>query len=280
MDGTFTSNPEIFAQLYTIQYVKVNNEFTPQCWCLLPDKQAVTYTRLFQQMTQQATSVNLQLKPTCVHIDFKLAVVQAVRNEFGIEPSSCLFHFSQSILRHFQQCGLQAEYNNNTVRTWIRRLIALPLLPQIRIDQAFAAIVAAAPNIQGSNAMNNFVNDTYINPAGALFSTNVWNCYGCIDRTTNACEGYHSVIISYFRQRHPDPYKFIRFLQEQEAEIERRLAQLQQGAPARKRKTKYVLVDEALNHLSNQYFAAGSPNVARLFQYMDAVAHQLYDVKH
>lgn len=282
MDGTFTSNPEIFAQLYTI-HVKVDGEFAPQLWCLLPDKTAATYSRLFRLLAQAAAAANQQLQPTCIHIDFEQAVVQAVRNEFQIEPSGCLFHFSQSLLRHLQQCGLQTAYNTNAppaVRQWIRRLIALPLVPPLRIDQAFNAIVNGAPNIPGKDAMNNYVNDTYVDPHGALFPRDLWNCYGVKDRTTNACEGYHSVINSHFRQRHPDPFTFIKFLQQQEAEIERRLVQLQQGAPPRKRKAPYVLVDESLDRLRVQYFGAGIPSVARLLQYMDAVAHQLYDVKH
>ena len=36
MDGTFSSNPAIFVQLYTI-HVKCNDEFVVQLWCLLPD---------------------------------------------------------------------------------------------------------------------------------------------------------------------------------------------------------------------------------------------------
>jgi hypothetical protein len=114
----------------------------------------------------------------------------------------------------------------------------------------------------------------------AMFPRDVWNCYGQRDRTTNICEGYHSTINGHFRQRHPSPFTFAEFLKQQEAELERRIAQLQQGAPPRKRRAKYVLVDEALDRLRNTYFGNGMPNVARLLQYLDAVAHQLYDVKH
>jgi hypothetical protein len=282
MDGTFTSTPEIFVQLYTL-HIKVDDEFIPQLWCWLPDKQAATYTRLFQLMAQKATAAHLQLHPTVIHIDFEMAVVQAVRAVFGIEPSGCLFHFGQSILRHVQQCGLQTSYNDSNppaVREWIRRLIALPLVAPLKLDQAFQAIVAAAPNVPGANQMNDYVNDTYLNPNTAMFPRAVWNCFGQKDRTTNVCEGYHSVLNSHFRQRHPSPFAFIDFLKQQEGETERRVAQLQHGAPPRKRKAKYVLVDEALDRLRNTYFGNGVPGVNRLLQYLDAVAHQLNDVKH
>jgi hypothetical protein len=116
-------------------------------------------------MVQEATAAQLRLRPTTIHIDFEMAVMQSVRAVFGIEPSGCLFHFTQSILRHMQQCGLQTSYNDcnpPAVREWIRCLLAMPLLPPIRLDQAFRAITAAAPNIPGRDVMNNYVNDTYV----------------------------------------------------------------------------------------------------------------------
>jgi hypothetical protein len=126
---TFTSNPEILAQLYTL-HIKVGDEFFPQLWCLLPDKQAATYTRLFQLMVQEATAAQLQLRQTTIHIDFEMDVMQSVRAVFGIQPSGYLLHFTQSILRHVQQCGLQTSYNDcnpPAVREWIRREIG-PLI--------------------------------------------------------------------------------------------------------------------------------------------------------
>jgi hypothetical protein len=282
MDGTFSAQPHIFAQLYTI-HVKIDNEFFPQLWCLLPDKQGATYTRLFQLLKQEALNINLQLMPASVHTDFEMGVIQALRAEFQIDASGCLFHYSQSVLRHLQQVGLQAAYNTNNppeVRQWIRRLIALPLVPPLRLDQAFQAIVVNSPNVPGRDAMNDYVLNTYSDPNNATFSRDIWNCFGSQDRTTNVCEGYHSALNAQFKHRSPDPYRFIAFLQEQDEQLERRVAQLQIGAPPKKRKSKYVLVDEAIARLKDQYFANGIPSLARLLQYIDAVGHQLYDVKH
>jgi len=282
MDGTYTSNPDIFAQLYTI-HIKVDNEFAPQLWCLLPDKQAATYIRLFYLLKQEATARNLLMQPTTIHIDFEQAVIQAVRTEFGIEPTGCLFHFTQNILRHMQQTGLQVAYNTNNppaVRVWIRRLISLPLVPPIRIDQAYQAAVANAPNIPERDALHTYMENTYIDANRALYGRQTWTCYGTNDRTTNACEGYHHSLNVNFKRRHPDPFTFIEILQKHEADLERRLQQLQLGVAPKKRKAKYIAVDAALVRLRENYFGAGIPNVARLLHYMDAVAHQLYDVKH
>lgn len=281
MDGTFSSNPAIFTQLYTI-HIKCHDEFIAQLWCLLPDKAGATYVRLFQLLQQRAAQLNLQLQPAVIHVDFEQAVMQSIRSEFHIEPSGCLFHFSQSVLRHLQQTGLQVAYNTNAppeVRTWVRRLIALALVPPIRVEQGFQAAIANAPNVVGRDAMNDYMLNTYI-AQNALFSRQIWNCFQERNRTINVCEGYHHVINEKFRGSRPDPFKFITFLQEQEGCIERRVAQLQVGAPPKKRKAAYVRVDEALDRLSNQYFGVRMPSVAGLLQYMDAVAHQMYDVKH
>ena len=154
MDGTFSSNPDIFAQLHTV-HIKLHDEFFPQLWCLLPDKQALTYERLFRLLKQRAVLRNSNLQPATIHVDFEQAVMNSIRMEFRTEPSGCLFHYSQSILRHVQQTGLQVAYNTNIppdVRQWIRRLIALPLVPPLRIDHMFQAVVANAPNVFGRDA--------------------------------------------------------------------------------------------------------------------------------
>lgn len=282
MDGTFSAVPNIFAQLYTI-HIKVLDEFMPHIWCLLPDKQLNTYTRLFQLLKAEAFRMNCFLIPTTIHIDFEMAVITAIRGEFGIEPSGCLFHFNQSILRHMASNGLQTQYNNNNppeVRKTVRRLMALPLVPPIRLDQAFQAIAANSPPVLGMDIMLDYVRDTYVDQQRALFDRTIWNCFGMKDRTTNSCEAYHRVINEFFHHRHPDPFRFCKFVQDQEMEYERRYGQLQMGAPAKKRRPVYMLVDEALNRLRHTYFVARMPNVQAVIIYMDAVAHQLYDVKH
>lgn len=255
----------------------------PHLWCLLPDKSLNTYTRLFQLLKAEALRINSVLHPRTVHIDFEMAVITAVRQEFRIEPSGCLFHFNQSILRHMAANGLQTLYNNNNppdVRKTVRRLMALPLVPPVRIDQAFQDIVINAPPVAGMDAMIDYVRDTYIDPQRALFDRAIWNCYDMKDRTTNSCEAYHRVINEFFHHRHPDPFRFCKFVQQQEMEIERRHGQLQMGAPPKKRRPVYILVDDALARLRNTYFGARIPNINALMAYMDAVAHQLYDVKH
>jgi hypothetical protein len=72
--------------------------------------------------------------------------------------------------------------------------------------------------------------------------------------------------------------------EEQQADKERHIAQQQVGALSRKRKSAYILVDDALDRLFYAISILGrayrtSPGCFK-FQYMRAVAYQMYDVKH
>ena len=72
-----------------------------------------------------------------------------------------------------------------------------------------------------------------IEPLNAIFKRDMWNCYAVEDRTTHTCESYHHVLNAQFKHKQPDPFTFISFLQSEEATIERRISQLQTGAPMR-----------------------------------------------
>ena len=52
---------------------------------------------------------------------------------------------------------MQVEYNTDTThgtRRWVRRLMAIPLVPPIRVQGVYQRIVAQVPNIQQAAAMH------------------------------------------------------------------------------------------------------------------------------
>ena len=98
MDGTFKSCPVIFAQIYTI-HNKLNEQYFAVAMASLPDKSEQTYRRLIREIDLAAAMRGLRVHPQEMHIDFEIAVMQAVRHELGINPTGCLFHFCKSIYR-------------------------------------------------------------------------------------------------------------------------------------------------------------------------------------
>jgi hypothetical protein len=100
---------------------------------------------MFRLLQTAAVNANATFAPTTIHVDFELAVINAVSHELHVTATGCLFHFTQSIYRKIQAVGLQVQYNTDNpagVRQWLRRLMALPLLPPLRLQQVYAAIVA------------------------------------------------------------------------------------------------------------------------------------------
>jgi hypothetical protein len=74
-------------------------------------------------------------------------------------------------------------------------------------------------------------------------------------------------------------YHLIQVLQDIEAANERTMARLAMGAPPKKRKEKYVMVDETLQRQNINTFGRGIPNIVQVLQFIDAAAFQLWDVK-
>jgi hypothetical protein len=94
------------------------------------------------------------------------------------------------------------------------------------------------------------------------------------------CEGFHLALKQVVMVKHPSLFRLIESLQSIEASNERVLAQLALGAAPKKRKAKYVAVNEAIKRLADNTFAIALPNLQNVLHYLDAVAFQLWDVKH
>jgi hypothetical protein len=212
-----------------------------------------------------------------------MAVINAIRRELNIDPTGCLFHFDQNIYRKVQSIGLQGAYNTDNpegVRKWIRRLMALQLVPPLRIQGVFGAIVQGAPNIPEANEMHQYVLNTYVDPNNARFDIGIWNALNTQDRTTNICEGFHSALNKSIGVYAPTIFQVIKCFQKMDQVQEREIAQLAFGANPKKRKAKYVRVDEVLTRLADHTFGHQIPNIASILGYLDAAAFQLWDLKH
>lgn len=73
-DGTFSSAPLIFSQLYAIHGIHYSNVI-PSVYALLPDKKEETYKRFFRAVK----SINLNLNPNSVMIKYENAAINAVK---------------------------------------------------------------------------------------------------------------------------------------------------------------------------------------------------------
>ncbi|XP_041355454.1 uncharacterized protein LOC121373075 [Gigantopelta aegis] len=92
MDGTFSSCPALWNQLYIIHDMDGTTMY-PLVFALLPDKQRITYIRLFSLLKNEVQQLlNQPLAPSKVQTDFEMAAIQAVETEFPqAEVKGCFF---------------------------------------------------------------------------------------------------------------------------------------------------------------------------------------------
>ncbi|CAF4604617.1 unnamed protein product, partial [Rotaria socialis] len=101
MDGTFSTCPKTFDQVFTIHSIKYE-----QCKIYL---------------------VNKIFSPSTIITDFEPSLAEAIISEF---PSSnhigCYFHFTQAVYRQIQHLGLSSGYcSDESIRMTCRKLMAL-----------------------------------------------------------------------------------------------------------------------------------------------------------
>ncbi|KAB0803766.1 hypothetical protein PPYR_00736 [Photinus pyralis] len=201
-DGTFSSAPALFQQLYTIHVVH-GGLVIPALYALLPNKTKATYQRMLQH-------------------------IKAFDEEFpNIEKTGCFFHLSQSVWRKVQNEGLTARYqNDHEFSRWIRMIPSLAFLPPDRVTQSFEDLLDDPDFPQEALPIANYFEDTYIgriNRRGRqapLFPIQFWNVYQRTlngqHRTNNDVEGWHRSFQETCGSLFPNIYRFINCLKRQQ----------------------------------------------------------------
>jgi hypothetical protein len=88
-DGTFWTAPPPFVQIYMINALASTGRVLPVCYCLLPNKETDTYTRMWESI-KFSLSDNGQFTPDVLKVDFELAAINSFKNSF---PTSKVTHF-------------------------------------------------------------------------------------------------------------------------------------------------------------------------------------------
>ncbi len=162
VDRTFQTCPRLFYQIFTIHAFKNGKQF-PLVYALLPNKSRATYARAFELVKQKAQSLQVSLQPRITLSDFELAIKQAVELSFPTtEFRGCYYHFSQALMRKFQNLGLQVDYRQDEdANRFLRRTAALAFVPVRFVRLAWQAIEAAAPPLPRIQEFVQYFEDTW-----------------------------------------------------------------------------------------------------------------------
>ncbi|KAK4872354.1 hypothetical protein RN001_014383 [Aquatica leii] len=179
-DGTFSTAPTLFEQVYTMHVVKYNAVFPVELKRLQP-----------------------VLRPTQLMTDFEQAALSAFNMEFpGITKTGCFFHLQQSVWRKVQSVGLKCRYESDReFARWIKMIPVLALISEGNVSNALDELVENEEFLEETRPIANYFEDVYIGrrlrrgrqiPA---FPTLLWNVYQRTlndqHRTNNHVEGWH-----------------------------------------------------------------------------------------
>lgn len=151
------------------------------------------------------------------------------------------------------------------VNLFIRRAAALPLLRLADVeDNWLNALEEADLDHPGVLRFADYVTEQWVDG-----QRDVWNHFETVGpRTTNHVEGWHSKI-NKLVTHHPNIFRFISLIKQEQSFCEVTLKQLAAGAPLKPRKRKYRHLEERLvtekRRLLDGHYT--------VIQYGDAVSH-------
>ncbi|CAF1304862.1 unnamed protein product [Rotaria sordida] len=117
MDGTFCTSPPNFNQVFIIQAIH-HGTCVPVVYALLPNRKAAIYIHLFHVLFAEANKLNKKFDPSLIMTDFEPAI-------YG----------------HVKLCGLSSVcLDNLIIRSFIRQMMALALVPEQHVSSLFASL--------------------------------------------------------------------------------------------------------------------------------------------
>ncbi|XP_071118353.1 uncharacterized protein [Haliotis cracherodii] len=241
-DGTFSSSPKLFDQVYTI-HAEFQEHMFPLVFCLLPNKAECTYVRAFEYIQEAAHNLGFDWTPRVFQQDFERAAHNAVESVFATTHTrGCFFHFTECKWRRVQKEGLATEYTSvEEVKKVVRRASALPLVPLDMVEDVWADAIADSPQSVKVTRFMDYITTTWVEGS---WSKDLWNHFGNQGRrTNNNLEGWHHHL-NKSAQTHPNIFEVVNLLKQSLTEVRVEQLGAHPRAPARKR--KYRVIDSRL----------------------------------
>ncbi|XP_062565147.1 uncharacterized protein LOC134227577 [Armigeres subalbatus] len=245
MDGTFSSAPANFKQIFTIHGVLKNlngNVFVPLAYFLPANKKEATYEKAFKLLKRAAKELKIKIDPTVILTDFETAEINAVTSIFpDASKRGCNFHLAKNMWKHIQKLGLVSTYNKSIkCHMAFRQTEVLAFLQSQEVEQGLAAIRASSPI--SMKPFFDYFEKTYVlgklKPNGRRgkprFAPAFWSVAASTEdglpRTSNAVEGWHNKFAGLFKDKTNFKfYEVLRAFQQEEKETSAKFLRNLQG---------------------------------------------------
>jgi len=135
-----------------------------------------------------------------VTTDFEKAILNSV-NEIWSKTKiiGCRFHLTQTWYRQLQKLGLSTEYQNQSseIGIWIRHTFGLLFLEKTETTEFFVEdFMSNRPIDERVQKYSVYLLDHYTDE-NSMYSPTLWAAMSSsLQRTTNACESFHSRFIN------------------------------------------------------------------------------------
>ncbi|CAF4161369.1 unnamed protein product [Rotaria magnacalcarata] len=247
-DGTFKVSPKLFEQLYVLHGMQ-NGEAIPVCFILTSNRKQETYEATFRCLKRIGGKKGIDLKPTTNVCDFERAFINAVQTELpDTSITGCWFHMCQACYRNIQEIGLMKLYESDPeLRHILRAFMGLALVPIEHITDGFNLLkqkLRASSEAEKLRTFLGYFKKQWFNN----FKPEMWSVSDSNWRTNNFAEAQNRRFFSRVVQPHPNLWRFIQCLKQEEAVISHRMVQTDLGFSS----TKSTKTTQAAERKSKQ----------------------------
>ncbi|KAL8603646.1 hypothetical protein ACOMHN_005588 [Nucella lapillus] len=213
----------------------------PVLFALLPCKTQEIYVRLFGIITRLCHERRLPFQPQRLMTDFEMGVIEAIRISFPMADSG-------------------AYRESPEVKTFVRRLAVLPLVPLNEIENVWMDLHGMAPvEVPGIAELCDYMVITWVDDMQATFRRELWNHFQTLQeegiRSNNHLESFHAAFNRTFHTVHPNIFIFVSGLKKRQDKTETTVASLDAGnaPPPQKRQRKNK--EDRIRRVLQQYQA-------------------------
>lgn len=279
MDGTFSTAPALFQQLYVIRAAL--GETSIACvYAFMSSKSQGLYEELFRAINVRSNALGFDLYPRIITIDFELAVSNAISAIYGsdVKKAACFYHLTQSTWRKVQEFGLVTLYKTDAdVRHFCGMMDGLAFLPLSDVSRGLAYLKTIVK--EELVPLLDYFDQTYVSGplrairqpqknqrlptirmrrSNPLFPPELWNVNEATlndeARTNNMCEAWNNGFLTTVGHHHPCVWKAIEAIRKDQAICSTLLYQNIRGEPPKKRvRREYKNLQQKLKKLCSDY---------------------------
>ncbi|XP_078372705.1 uncharacterized protein LOC144656350 [Oculina patagonica] len=218
VDGTFKLCRKPFTQLFTINVFVRSGEQAkqvPLMFVLMSGRRKRDYRAVLKEVIRLLPS---QPAVSRITLDFESALWTVLRELLpDTTLQGCLFHWTQALWRKVQELGIEPAYRNAShTYKYVRKLMALPFLPEDKIGEMFQHLKDNAPSRKVKKLLK-YVEETWI--TGTMWPPSSWSVFKQPIRTNNDIEGWHHSINRRANNRVHLPFYLLVELLHQEARL-------------------------------------------------------------